>query len=137
VISVGVRMICSSDSVNSVLRRNSRGADLSATMNFRRPPERPHSSAAVCYACSMDWPEQEIPQRELRNDIANVLKRVARGQRLRVTVRGRPVADLIPVSAARRFVPRSEFGAILLEDPLDRRFQDDVRAALGGTVDEL
>jgi prevent-host-death family protein len=85
----------------------------------------------------MDRPEQEIPQRELRNDIANVLKRVAGGQRLRVTVRGRPVADLVPVSEARRFVPRSEFGAILLEDPLDRRFQEDVRTALGGTVDEL
>lgn len=85
----------------------------------------------------MNAPEQEIPQRELRNDIANVLKRVARGQRLRVTVRGRPVADLVPVSEARRFVPRPEFGAILLEDPLDRRFQEDVRAAVGGTVDEL
>jgi len=85
----------------------------------------------------MDGPEHEIPQRELRNDIANVLKRVARGQRMRVTVRGRPVADLVPVSEARRFVPRSEFGAILLEDPLDRRFQEDVRTALGGTVDEL
>jgi prevent-host-death family protein len=85
----------------------------------------------------MDHPEQEIPQRELRNDIANVLKRVAGGQRLRVTVRGRPVAELVPISEARRFVPRSEFGAILLEDPLDRRFQEDVRTAVGGTVDEL
>jgi prevent-host-death family protein len=85
----------------------------------------------------MDVSEQEIPQRELRNDIANVLKRVARGQRLRVTVRGRPVADLVPISEARRFVPRSEFGAILVEDPLDRGFQEDVRTALGGTVDEI
>jgi prevent-host-death family protein len=85
----------------------------------------------------MDVPDQEIPQRELRNDIAKVLKRVARGQRLRITVRGRPVADLVPISEARPFVPRSEFGAILLEDPLDRRFQEDVRTALGGTVDEL
>jgi prevent-host-death family protein len=85
----------------------------------------------------MDAPDQEIPQRELRNDIAKVLKRVAGGQRLRVTVRGRPVADLVPVSEARRFAARSEFGAILLEEPLDRRFQEDVRTALGGTVDEL
>jgi prevent-host-death family protein len=85
----------------------------------------------------MDAPDQEIPQRELRNDIASVLKRVAGGQRLRVTVRGRPVADLVPVSEARRFASRSEFGPILLEEPLDRRFQEDVRTALGGTVDEL
>ncbi|MDP8957201.1 MAG: type II toxin-antitoxin system prevent-host-death family antitoxin [Actinomycetota bacterium] len=85
----------------------------------------------------MTEPSREIPQRELRNDIAKVLKRVAGGQRLRVTVKGRPVADLVPVSEARQFVSRSEFGAILLEDPLDRGFQEDVRAALAGTVDEL
>ena len=85
----------------------------------------------------MDVPDQEIPQRELRNDIASVLKRVARGQRLRVTVRGRPVAELVPISDARRFVSRSEFGAILLEDPLDGGFREDMRSALGGTVDEL
>ena len=85
----------------------------------------------------MSEARDEIPQRELRNDTGKVLKRVARGERLRVTVRGRPVADLVPVSEARRFVGRSEFGAILLEDPLDPAFEADVRAALGGTVDEL
>ena len=94
-------------------------------------------SATACYARSMTEAEHEIPQRELRNDIAKVLRRVAHGQRLRVTVRGRPVADLVPVSEARRFVSRSEFGAILLEDPLDHRFREDVRTVLGGTVDEF
>jgi prevent-host-death family protein len=79
----------------------------------------------------------EIPQRELRNDVSKVLERVARGERLRVTVRGRPVADLVPVSEARQFVARSEVGAILVEDPLDQGFEEDVRAAVGGTVDEL
>jgi prevent-host-death family protein len=85
----------------------------------------------------MSEEEHEIPQRELRNDIGRVLRRVAAGERLRITVRGRPVADLVPVSEARRFVPRSEFAPILLQDPLDHRFQEDVRAVLGGTVDEL
>lgn len=81
--------------------------------------------------------EREIPQRELRNDIANVLRQVASGMRLRVTVRGRPVADLVPISEARRFVPRSEFQLILLEDPLDPGFAEDVNTALASTVDEL
>lgn len=85
----------------------------------------------------MSEPSEEIPQRELRNDIGKILKRVAGGERLRVTVKGRPVADLVPVSEAKRFVARSEFEAILVEDPLDPGFEGDVRAILGGTVDEL
>jgi prevent-host-death family protein len=85
----------------------------------------------------MDGADREVPQRELRNDVAGVLREVAAGRRLRVTVRGRPVADLVPISAARSFVPRSEFGAILSEDPLDPGFIGDVRGALPSTVDEL
>jgi prevent-host-death family protein len=81
--------------------------------------------------------DREIPQRELRNDIAKVLRKVEAGQRLRVTVRGRPVADLVPVSGARRFAPRWEFERILTEDPLDPGFAEDVRGALSSTVDEL
>jgi prevent-host-death family protein len=85
----------------------------------------------------MGKPDREIPQRELRNDIAEVLREVASGRIVRVTVRGRPVADLVPVSESRRFVPRSEFESIVIEDNLDPGFVDDVRAALASTVDEL
>jgi prevent-host-death family protein len=82
-------------------------------------------------------PDREIPQRELRNDIAEVLREVAAGRTLRVTVRGRPVADLVPLSESRQFVPRSEFEPILVHDSLDPGFALDVHAALGSTVDEL
>lgn len=82
-------------------------------------------------------PDREIPQRELRNDIGKVLQQVAAGRSLRVTVRGRPVADLVPVSKARWFVPRSEFESILVEDSLDPGFVDDVHAVLGSTTAEL
>lgn len=85
----------------------------------------------------MARPDREIPQRELRNDVGEVLREVASGRRLRVTVRGRPMADLIPIPEGRQFVSRSDFEAILAEDPLDPGFVDDVRAALGSTVDEL
>lgn len=54
---------------------------------------------------------RSIPQRILRNDIARVLREVEAGERLRVTVDGRPVADLVPIEyGGRTFVPR---GAVL------------------------
>lgn len=39
---------------------------------------------------------QTIGQRELRNDNAEIMRRVAAGERFVVTRNGRPVADLIP-----------------------------------------
>ncbi|MGH2442208.1 MAG: type II toxin-antitoxin system Phd/YefM family antitoxin [Chloroflexota bacterium] len=41
----------------------------------------------------------DIPARELRNNVSEVLRRVERGERLRVTVSGRPVAELVPLPA--------------------------------------
>jgi prevent-host-death family protein len=37
-----------------------------------------------------------VPQRDLRNNPGEVLARVERGEELTITVRGRPVADLVP-----------------------------------------
>jgi prevent-host-death family protein len=42
-----------------------------------------------------------IPQRELRNNVGEVLRRAERGERIVVTVDGRPVAELGPVSGSR------------------------------------
>lgn len=39
----------------------------------------------------------DVPARELRNDVSGVLRRVEAGERLRVTVSGRPVAELVPL----------------------------------------
>lgn len=39
----------------------------------------------------------DIPARDLRNDVSAVLRRVERGEHLRVTVSGRPVAQLLPL----------------------------------------
>jgi prevent-host-death family protein len=85
----------------------------------------------------MARPDREIPQRELRNDIAEVLRQVASGRSVRITVRGRPVADLVPISEGRPYVSRSEFESILIEDPLDAEFVDEVHAVLASTVDDL
>lgn len=42
-----------------------------------------------------------IPQRELRNDVGRVLRRAEAGERIVVTVDGRPVAELGPVTGQR------------------------------------
>lgn len=39
----------------------------------------------------------DVPARELRNNVSGVLRRVEAGERLRVTVSGRPVAELVPL----------------------------------------
>lgn len=47
----------------------------------------------------------DIPQREFRNNTAGLLRRVEGGERLRITVHGHPVAELVPVDHEERFVP--------------------------------
>jgi prevent-host-death family protein len=66
----------------------------------------------------------EIPQRMLRNDTAALLRRVEGGERLRITVHGHAVADLVPVERAAAFVPFDELarelnGLLLADDRLD------------------
>lgn len=53
----------------------------------------------------------DVPQRELRNRTADLLRRVEAGERLRITVHGHPVAELVPIEANRpqRFVPLQKF----------------------------
>ena len=76
-----------------------------------------------------------IPQRELRNQISRVLREVEAGERMRVTVDGRPVADLVPLAGARRtFVPRDDLLTLLRRASLDRGFEHDLEA-LNATID--
>jgi prevent-host-death family protein len=51
----------------------------------------------------------DIPARDLRNDVSAVLRRVERGERLRVTVSGRPVAELVPLPTSPRSVAWDTF----------------------------
>lgn len=78
-----------------------------------------------------------IPQRELRNRISQVLRSVESGERMQITVDGRPVAELSPLGGRRRtFVPRDEILALLRRASLDRTFKRDLRA-VDATIDEL
>lgn len=51
---------------------------------------------------------REIAVRELRNDTNAALRRVERGETMRITVSGRPVADLVPLPQRRRFMSWNE-----------------------------
>ncbi|MEX2195851.1 MAG: type II toxin-antitoxin system prevent-host-death family antitoxin [Thermoleophilaceae bacterium] len=44
---------------------------------------------------------RQVGVRELKNDLSGWLRRVDRGEQIRVTVRGRPVADLVPAGRPR------------------------------------
>lgn len=79
-----------------------------------------------------------IPQRVLRNSISQVLREVEAGERLRITVDGRPVAELVPVAGARRtFVPREDVARVLAQAPLDVSFDADLASLVGATIDEI
>ncbi|MDX6670339.1 MAG: hypothetical protein QOI91_702 [Solirubrobacteraceae bacterium] len=64
----------------------------------------------------------DIPQRQFRNNTADLLRRVEAGERLRITVHGHPVAELVPVEKARTYVPFEDIVRELrgLMDPGDR-----------------
>ena len=79
----------------------------------------------------------EIPQRELRNQIARVLRNVEAGERFRVTVSGRPVADLVPVTNRPRPTPRAAIERILARAPLDSAFEADVASVVGDTIEAI
>ena len=78
-----------------------------------------------------------IPQRELRNRISRVLRDVEAGEHMRITVDGRPVADLIPIGGVRRrFVSKNEVAALLRRAPLDKHFERDLEIT-SATIDEI
>ena len=81
---------------------------------------------------------EEIASRELRNDTAGVLRRVQAGDRLTVTVNGRPVADLVPVQRARRgWLGRAELVDRLRRFQADPGLRDDLSRLAGDTTDDL
>ena len=46
---------------------------------------------------------REIGIRELKANLSSVIRQVENGEQVRVTVRGRPVADLVPARAPQRY----------------------------------
>jgi len=68
----------------------------------------------------------KIPQKELRNNIGEILRRAEAGEEFTITVSGRPVAELGPLDGTRQWVP-SESLQDLWKLPLDEKLASDVR----------
>lgn len=68
-----------------------------------------------------------IPQRELRNNVSDVLRRAESGERFTITVAGRPVAELGPPSGTSRGTSIAEMWRILAATPVDSGWAEDLR----------
>jgi prevent-host-death family protein len=81
---------------------------------------------------------EAVASRDLRNHTAEVLRRVAAGGVVAVTVRGEVVAELHPPADARpRSWRRADLAGWLLSDQADPGLRDDLRLLAGDTTDDL
>ena len=80
----------------------------------------------------------EVASRVLRNQTRAVLDRVAGGERITITVDGRPVAELSPVADRPSWITRDRFAKAVLPHQADPGLTADL-AAIGGdeTTDDL
>lgn len=74
-----------------------------------------------------------IPQKELRNNVGEVLRRVGAGESLVVTVAGRPVAELRPADR-RRWVGGAALAKIW-NGPPPRELEEDLAVLDAAVVD--
>jgi prevent-host-death family protein len=80
----------------------------------------------------------EVATRELRNDTAGVLRRVEAGETVVITVRGKPVADLVPHRGeGPRWLTPSEVLEIRKVADADPTFRADLDRLAGETTDDL
>ena len=74
-----------------------------------------------------------IPQKELRNQVSEVLRRVEAGETFTVTVAGRPVAELGPAHR-RRWVSGNALAQVW-DGPAPRGLDDDLAQFGAGLTD--
>ena len=70
----------------------------------------------------------EVPSRELRNNTRDLIMRANKGESIVITVDGIPLAELQPVSAKRRWVPKAELEHIFFS--IDRGLIDELNEGL-------
>jgi prevent-host-death family protein len=68
-----------------------------------------------------------IPQRELRNNVSDILRRAEAGEQFTITVSGRPVAQLGPPPHERRGTTFAQLWRLLAENPADPAWAEDLR----------
>jgi len=79
-----------------------------------------------------------IPARELRNNTAEILRRVEAGEEIEVLRDNRPVAKIVPLPWRRRWLPASEVvRELAVLGPDTSGLAQDLRDALTETTDYL
>lgn len=79
----------------------------------------------------------EVASRELRNQTRAVLDLVARGERITITVQGRPVAELAPIPDRPRWMGRDRFVHQVLSHQADPGLAGDLAQLSDETTDDL
>jgi prevent-host-death family protein len=79
----------------------------------------------------------DIPARDLRNNVSGVLRRVEAGERVRVTVSGRPVAQLGPLPGRPQTVSWEAFLAGAEDWRADPGLAKDLAELLPDTTDDV
>lgn len=79
----------------------------------------------------------EVASRELRNQTRALLDRVQAGERITITVEGRPVAVLVPVGRRPQWTARREFAQQILAIQADPAMANDLAALGQETTEDL
>ncbi len=87
----------------------------------------------IYYVCRM----AEVASRELRNNTRALLDRVEAGESVTITVDGRPVAQLEPISRRPRWLPRDEFVRRVQAHQADAELADELRDLAPDSTDDL
>ena len=80
---------------------------------------------------------QRIAQRELRNDVSKVLRRVMSGEQLRVTVSGRDAADLVPIEDTPSWTTGTRARELIASAQADSQLSAELQQAFPDTTDDL
>ena len=75
-----------------------------------------------------------IPQKELRNNVAEILRRAEAGEQFTVTVAGRPVAQLGPAPRRRQWVEGADLARIW-DTPVPTGMEADLERFPAGVFD--
>lgn len=79
----------------------------------------------------------QIGVRMLRNRTAEVIAAVESGERVTLTVRGNPVADIVPHGRRARWLSGEHLAHELAERSADPALREELAALAGQTLDEL
>ena len=79
----------------------------------------------------------EVASRDLRNNTRKLLDRVAEGERMTITVQGRPMAELRPVAARQRWMRRGRFVREILSRQADPALSEELATLADETTEDL